>query len=170
VTGRSKESSLSAYPETISSISCLKRSDEVIQLSLSVFRVTSFLEVRHTDAVAAPVLSVSPLKETVPTTESVLHGVVDAIPILPEVELMTKTSPLEPSCMRTAVVEEIFCWKPPAAVKNEREVPPEEKNSKRFPVCEAPAVISIPELVLEVVESTLKMLAPAPSSTRTALA
>lgn len=49
-------------------------------------------------------------------------------------------------------------------------MPSEAKKFKRFPVCEAPAVISIPESVERLVVSTFKTLCPEPSSILKALA
>ena len=116
------------------------------------------------EAVKAAVASPSALK-----TSSIAIGVVVPIPIRPVVELITNTSEAEPFCMRTAVDEEMFCWKPPAAVMYVSRLPPEEKMFKRLPACAPPAVMSMPESVLERVESTVRMFAPDPLSTRKAL-
>src|SRR3989344_1459287 len=79
-TGFNCESSSSPKPPVSGAISCLKRSDEVRQVSLSVFFVTSLTDERQTAAAAAPVFVVRPLMLTVPTTESVRHGEVVATP------------------------------------------------------------------------------------------
>src|SRR3989344_9410795 len=168
-----KEDGLRAFkisrPATsIPSISCLVEAEELRQTSSSSVITSPVSLFQQTLKLPASVV-LKPVHACVPTTANVFQGVVEAIPTLPAVELTTNTSVFEPFCIRTAVVEEIFCWKPPAAVKNERVVPPEDRRFKRLPVCEAPAVISMPELVLAVVESTVKILAPAPSSTLRAL-
>ena len=77
--------------------------------------------------------------------------------------LMLNFDTPEPFWISKAVVDEIFMSRPPAAVKPERKGPEELKLLIRFPVCDPPAVISIPELVDPRVVSTVKTLFPDPS-------
>ena len=59
--------------------------------------------------------------------------------------------------------------RPPESIAKKLVVPSLRKTFKRFPVCVAPAVISIPELEAESVVSMLKTLAPAALSILNAL-
>ena len=106
-------------------MSCLNRIEDAVAQLRPTASVTSLRFDKHRESPIV-VEAVRPSKPTVPLTVNVLHGVVVATPTLPVVELTTRTSVPEPFWIRTAVVEEIFCWNPPAAVKNESRVLPEE--------------------------------------------